>query len=158
MLQRKRTKGKMCFSFFFFLICFCFLGSPLSIVSFCFPVKSITHTLLFCAGLFQSNRGLMSVLKSDCKPREIGKGTQQQVKWLPPLLLTLCFRSFQLHGVCGQILDQGSSLWLVGSLKSLWCLHFPSNSFKRRLYLCQSIYLTPIQSISRVWLPLFWAI
>lgn len=50
--------------------------------------------------------------------------------------------SFQLHCVCGQILDQDSSLWLVGSLKSL-CLHFPSNSFKRRLYLCQSIYLTP---------------
>lgn len=78
--RRKRIKRKMCLSFFFFLICFCFLGSALCIVSFCFPVKSITHTVLFCAGLFQSNGGLMSVLKSGCKPKEIGKGTQQQVK------------------------------------------------------------------------------
>lgn len=66
----------MCLSFLI-----CFPGRVLCVVRFYFPVKSITHSLLFfCAGLLQISGGQRSILKCDFEPREVGKGTQQQEK------------------------------------------------------------------------------
>lgn len=73
-LAERGLKGINVFIFFNLLSWQSFVYSQIL-----FPCE-VNYSLLFCAGLLQSSWGQRGILKCDCKPREIGKGTQQQEK------------------------------------------------------------------------------